>query len=110
MFEIRRYKRTAYSFEVYAVRVDLSNLWAVAGWTGGEVCVTQDESRRKYVRVYTTDKASPIRKAYPGDWVVKHDHGGKKVYSHDAFHKSYDLIEPPVELMNAYRGVQSKGD
>jgi len=108
MFEVRRYKRTAYNFEVDAVRIDLGNLWQVAAWTGGEVCVTQDQSRRKYVRVYTTDKKSPIRKAYAGDWVVKLDHGAKKVYNHDAFHKSFDLVEPPVELMDAYRGGKPK--
>lgn len=108
MFQIRRYKRTAYNFEVDAVQVDLSNFWQVADWTGGEVCVTQDERRRRYVRIYTTDKSSPIRKAYAGDWVVKLDHGGKKVYGHNGFHKSYDLIEPPAELMNAYRGEAKK--
>lgn len=104
MLQIKRYKRTGYNFEVDAVRVDAQNLWEVATWTGGEVCITQDERRRKYVRVYCLSSSRPaIRRAYVGDWVVKHDHGAKKVFEHDAFHKSFDLIEPPAELMETYR-------
>lgn len=109
VLQIKRYKRTGYNFEVDAVRVDAQNLWEVATWTGGEVCITQDERRRKYVRIYITAAGGgSVRKAYIGEWVIKHDHGGKKVFGHDAFHKSFDLIEPPAELMEAYRTAQQE--
>ena len=88
--EIKRYKRTGYNFDVAAVRVTEDNLQEVASWIAGEVCVTQDGRRRKYVRIYTLNQ---VRKAFPGDWVILHDHGTKKVYANDAFHKSFDLLE-----------------
>jgi hypothetical protein len=93
VLEIKRYKRTGYNFEVYAVRVTEDNIQEVALWADAQVCVTQDSRLRKYVRVYTLSSKSPIRKAFLGDWVIRHDHGAKKIYTNDAFHKSFDLVE-----------------
>ncbi len=96
MLEIKRYKRTGYTFSVEAVLVTETNLREVAFWAGGEVCATYGENRREYVRVYTSSQKDPIRKAYPGNYIVKHDHGAKKVYAHDSFHKSFDEIQMAV--------------
>lgn len=96
MIEIKRYKRTGYNFDVAVVLVTKDNLREVAAWANGSVCVTQGENRHEYVRVYTSDHKNPIRKAFPGDYILKHDHGAKKVYGHDAFHKSFDETEMAV--------------
>jgi hypothetical protein len=83
-------------FTVYAVQVTADNVEAVAAWCGGELDTkpaTPKFPETRYVKV-------PVKRplthrqtlAYPGDWVL--DNGtGFKVYTQNAFAKSFDKTE-----------------
>lgn len=91
MLNIQRYKRTAHNFTVLAVKVEANNLEDVALWAGGIVGKTSE--LRPFISIATTVKGQTVHlKAYVGCWVVKSDHN-IKVYTKDAFHKSFDLFD-----------------
>ena len=95
MLEAKRYKRTKYNYTVLAVRVTKQNMKDVALWCGGDVKRTQTPGTgRLYISVRVNAQTQARQKTFVGDWIVKGDHGSPKSYNNDAFHKSFDSVDP----------------
>lgn len=89
-------------FPVDAVRVTLENIDEVAAWCGGEVRLGAGRPGRK-VEIETYIKVPADRplnekqtQAYIGDWVLKAETGGFKVYTNRAMDNSFQKDELPV--------------
>ena len=74
-------------FEVDAVQVTEDNLEQVRQWCQGKL----ESDNRPFVRVRVSRALNERQtKAYPGDWVL-YAGTGFKVYTDNAFHKTFEL-------------------
>ena len=86
------------SFEVQAVQLTDENLEAVAEWCGGKIRQTKGSDTRPpcpYVKVKVYRPMNERQTmGFPGDWVFD-DGKSFKVYTKNAFDKSFEEPEPP---------------
>lgn len=76
---------------VDAVQVTNENLDEIGAWCQGDV--TTDDSGTRYIHVRVHNPKTPRQsKAFVGDWILYTDRG-YKVYTHKAFHASFELAD-----------------
>lgn len=86
-----KYKRKP--FYVDEVRVTEENLSDVATWCKGEVRTTKGKNPQKYIKVKVLRPLNNKQTtAFVGDHVLFSETGGYKVYTHEAFVKSFDTV------------------
>lgn len=92
------------TFYVDAVRVTNENMEEVANWCAGEIRRTLGSEKRPprpYIKVDVGRALNERQtRAYEGDWVLFYDGNGFKVYTEQAFEKSFEpvKVEPPHRM------------
>lgn len=92
-------------FEIQAVRVTKDNLEEVASWCKGEVLTNEDSATKE--RLIKVEVRNPLNekqtRAFVGDWVLHSGSGGYKVYTDQAFRRSFDRVRTlqPTEVAEA---------
>lgn len=91
--ETQKYVRKP--FYVDGVQVTEENLDDVAKWCKGRVKTSPNpKDKNRYIKV---DVSNPINNrqttAFVGDWVLYSETGGFKVYTQQAFARSFDVAE-----------------
>lgn len=98
-------------FYVEAVQVTGSNMEEAAIWCGGSIYRTNPPANgmglqtrtKSYIRVEVANASSDRqRKAYPGDWILKSGNNAFKVYTNEAYHKSFDEPGDPACGLTTY--------
>jgi hypothetical protein len=74
-------------FEVLAVEVTPENMEEVAEWCSGYLDADHTKFGKVDVKRALNERQT---KAYPGDWVL-HASTGFKVYTPNAFHKTFEI-------------------
>ena len=79
-------------FEVQAVQVTEENLESVAKWCNGTIETEGDlPGTKRFIRVNVKHPLNARQtRAYLGDWVLKAETGGFKIYNQVAFEKSFE--------------------
>lgn len=101
-------KFTSTPREVLAVRITPQNMREAAAWCGGKIVSTKADGSPgpRYIQVDVQNPLSPRQtKAYKGDWLLKAEKGGFKVYLEAAFQQNFvadplgagELIETGLE-------------
>jgi hypothetical protein len=95
-------------FDVETVRVTADNMVEVAAWSGGSIHSTIPPQGglglktqvKRFIKIEVPNASSERqKKAYIGDWVLKAENGSIKIYTNEAYHKSFDeLGDPPCGL------------
>ena len=92
--EIKKYNRK--SFAVEAIQVTPENMAEVAKWCDGEIKTDGEKEgnlSRDHIKV---EVSNPLRekqtKAFLGDWVLKSGKKSFKVYTNNAFYKSFYAV------------------